>query len=169
MSPAIQAAGSAGASELMTAIKAAGGKSASNVSGEYFISGDQSLGYAGYTGTFSPAAVVSAFEAGAKNVTTESAGPHGGELACGEVTAATASGTATPGTACVWTTTTTVGMVEFFGGGLLETVPHAKAASDTLKFRDDVETPKGTATPSGSVSPSATGTSRSTATTTPSA
>jgi hypothetical protein len=169
MSSAIQAVGSAGASELMTAIKAAGGKPASNVSGEYFISGDQALGYTGYTGTFSPAAVLAAFKAGASNVTTEPAGPHGGELACGEVTASAASGTAAPGTACVWATTTTVGMVEFFGGGNLETVSHAKASLDTLKFRDDVETTKGAAAPSSSASPSATGTTQATATTTPSA
>ena len=169
MSPAIQAVGSAGASELMTAIKAAGGKPASNVSGEYFISGDQALGYAGYTGTFSPAAVLSVFKAGASNVTTGPAGSHGGELACGEVTATGASGTAVPGTACVWATTTTVGMVEFFGGGYLETVSDAKAASDTVKFRDNVETVKGGASPSASATSTPQSTaSKSTATPTPS-
>jgi cytoskeletal protein RodZ len=145
--PAIQAVGSAGAVALMTAVKAAGGKPRSNVSGEYLISGDQALGYSGYTGTFSPAAVISAFKAGASSATTEAAGPHGGELACGEVTATAASGAATPGTACVWATTTTVGMVEFFAGSDLETVLHSKADSDTLKFRADVETLKGAAQP----------------------
>jgi len=155
MSSAIQAGGSAGSSALMTAVKAAGGKPAGDVSGEYFISGDQALGYAGYTGTFSPAAVLSAFQAGASSVTTEPAGPHGGELACGEVSATAASGAASPGTACVWATTTTVGMVEFFGGSELETVPHAKAGADTLKFRDDVETLKGGAGTSATASPSA--------------
>jgi hypothetical protein len=145
--PAIQAVGSAGAVALMTAVKAAGGKPRSDVSGEYLISGDQALGYTGYTGTFSPAAVVSAFKAGTSSATTEAAGPHGGELACGEVTATAASGTATPGTACVWATTTTVGMVEFFAGSDLETVLHSKADSDTRKFRADVETLKGAAQP----------------------
>jgi len=154
-SSAIQAAGSAGATALMTAVKAAGGKPASDVSGEYFISGDQALGYAGYIGTFSPAAVLSAFKAGASGVTTEPAGPHGGELACGEVTATAASGTASPGTACVWATTTTVGMVEFFGGSELEIVPHAKAGADALKFRGDVETLKGGAGASATASPTA--------------
>ncbi len=143
MSPAIQSVGSSGATALMTAVKAAGGKPAGNVSGEYFISGDQAIGYSGYNGTFSPAAVITAFEAGASGATKESAGPHGGELACAEVTAKTAGGASVPGTACVWATATTVGMVEFFGGASLETVPHAKAASDTLGFRDGVETVKG--------------------------
>jgi hypothetical protein len=145
--PAIRAVGSAGAAALMTAVKAADGKPRSDVSGEYFISGDQALGFTGYTGTFSPAAVVSAFKAGTSSATTEAAGPHGGELACGEVTATAASGTATPGTACVWATTTTLGMVEFFAGGDLETVLHSKADLDTLKFRADVETLKGAAQP----------------------
>jgi hypothetical protein len=145
--PAIQAVGSAGAVALMTAVKAVGGKPRSDVSGEYFISGDQALGFTGYIGTFSPAAVVSAFKAGASSATTEAAGPHGGELACGEVIATAASGTATTGTACVWATTTTVGMVEFFAGGDLETVLHSKAGLDTLKFRGDVETLKGAAQP----------------------
>jgi hypothetical protein len=139
----------------MTAVKAAGGKPASDVSGEYFISGDQALGYAGYTGTFKPAAVLTAFQAGASDVTTEAAGPHGGDLACGEVSATAAGGTASPGTACVWATATTVGMVEFFGGSDLETVPHAKAAADTLKFRDDVETLKGGADAPATASPTA--------------
>jgi hypothetical protein len=139
ISPAIQAVGSAGASELMTAVNAAGGKPKSSVNGEYLIGGDQALGYAGYTGTFSPAAVLSAFKAGSSNATTEPTGPHGGQMACGEVTA---TGTTAPGTACVWATTTTIGMVEFFGSGVLETVPHAKASADTLKFRADVETLK---------------------------
>jgi hypothetical protein len=166
----IKAVGAAGASALMTAVEAAGGKPSGSVSGEYLIAGDQSLGYAGYTGTFSPTAVLSAFTAGAGDVTTESAGPHGGKLACGEVTASAASGSASPGTACVWATATTVGMVEFFAGDDLEIVPHAKAASDTLNFRDDVETLTGS---SASASPSATssgaGTPQSTATPTPSA
>jgi hypothetical protein len=140
MSPAIAAVGSAGASELMTAVKAAGGKPEGAVTGEYFISGDQALGYAGYNGTFSPAAVLTAFKAGASDATMEPAGPHGGELACGEVSASAASGAAVPGTACVWATATTIGMVEFFGGGELEAVSPAKADADALKFRADVET-----------------------------
>ena len=48
--PAIQAVGSAGAVALMTAVKAAGGEPRSDVTGEYLISGDQALGYTGYTG-----------------------------------------------------------------------------------------------------------------------
>lgn len=146
-SATIKAVGSAGASQLMTQVEAAGGKAAGSVTGEYLISASQALGYAGYNGTFSPATVISLFKMGASGVTTESAGPHGGELACGDVTANSSTGTA-----CVWVTPTTLGMVEFFGGTVLEHVLPAKAGADALKFRDDVESAKGTAT----TSPSAT-------------
>jgi hypothetical protein len=180
VSPAIKSAVTASGTELMNAVEAAGGKPAggqqgSTVLGEYFIGGDQALGYTGYTGTFTPAAVISAFDAAAKNVTAESAGPHGGEMACGELTAATGSGTAASGTAdaCVWATTTTIGMVEFFGGGVPENVMVAKAGADTLSFRDSVETATGAASPSasatGTATPTSTGTAGPTATATPTA
>jgi hypothetical protein len=63
-------------------------------------------------------------------------------MACGEVSVT--SPTATSGTACVWATTTTAGMVEFYGSGgaALETVLHAKASADTAKFRASVEATK---------------------------
>jgi hypothetical protein len=146
-SPGVQAVGSAGAATLMAAVKAAGGVPSSEVTGEYFIGGDQALGYAGYNGTFSPSAVLGAFGLGAKGVTDEAAGPHGGQMACGEVTAS--HGSTAHGTACVWATTTTIGMVEFFGNGVLEPVAHPKADSDVLKFRAAVEALKGGASPAG--------------------
>jgi len=139
VSPVVKAIGSGGATELMTTVEASGGKVTSNVSAEYQIVTDQVLGYAGYNGTFSPQDVIKDFQAGATGVTTEPAGSHGGKLACGQVTVT--SPAVTTGEACVWATTSTVGMVEFYGenGGVLETVPPAKAGADTLKFRDDVE------------------------------
>jgi hypothetical protein len=142
MSATVTAIGTSGADQLMTAVEAAGGQPSGNVSGQYLILGDQYLGYAGYNGTFSPAAVLAAFKAGASSVTTEDAGPHGGAMACGEVSVT--SPVATNGTACVWATATTVGMVEFYGSGgsALESVLHPKAAADTMKFRTDVEATK---------------------------
>jgi hypothetical protein len=139
VSPTVQAIGSGGATELMTTVEASGGKATSNVSAEYQIIADQVLGYAGYNGTFSPQDVIKDFQAGAAGVQSEPAGPHGGQLACGQVTVT--SPATTTGEACVWATTSTVGMVEFYGdsGGALETVTPAKAGADALKFRDDVE------------------------------
>jgi hypothetical protein len=142
MSATVKAIGTSGAAELMTAVEASGGKPSGSVSGQYLILGDQYLGYAGYNGTFSPAAVLAAFKMGASNVTAEAVGPHGGAMACGEVSVT--SPVATTGTACVWATTATVGMVEFYGSGgsALEPVLHAKASDDTRKFRASVEATK---------------------------
>jgi hypothetical protein len=142
MSATVKAIGASGAAALMTAVEAAGGKPSGNVSAQYLIVGDQYLGYSGYNGTFSPAAVLAAFKMGASNVTTEAAGPHGGTMACGEVSVT--SPVATSGTACAWATTTTLGMVEFYGSGgsALELVLHARAGADTMKFRADVEATK---------------------------
>jgi hypothetical protein len=139
VSATVQAIGSGSATELMTAVEAQGGKATSDISAEYLIVGDQVLGYAGYNGTFNPGDVIKDFQAGATGVTSESAGPHGGDLACGQVAITTPA--ATSGEACVWATTSTLGMVEFYGsnGGALEAVPAAKAGADALKFRDDVE------------------------------
>ncbi len=138
----VAAIGSGGATELMTAVKADGGKVTSDLNAEYVIVSDQVLGYAGYNGSFSPAAVIKNFQAGATGVTSQSAGPHGGQLACGQVTVT--SPASSTGEACVWATTSTVAMVEFYdnNGGGLETVPAAKAGADALKFRDDVEAAK---------------------------
>jgi hypothetical protein len=142
VSPTVQKIGSGGATELMTAVEASGGKTTSNVSAEYLILSEQVLGYAGYNGSFSPQDVIKDFQAGAIDVTSEPVGPHGGQLACGQVTV-TSPGITT-GEACVWATTSTVGMVEFYGnsGGVLEKVTPAKAGADALKFRDDVEAAK---------------------------
>jgi hypothetical protein len=139
VSPTVQEIGQGGATELMTTVEAGGGKTTGNVSAEYLIAGDQVLGYAGFNGSFSPQKVISDFRVGATGVTPESAGPHGGQLACGQVTVTQPA--STTGEACVWATASTLGMVEFYGnsGGALETVTPAKAGADTLKFRDGVE------------------------------
>jgi hypothetical protein len=139
MSATVKAVGSAGATQLITTVKAAGGTTSGSVSGQYLIAGDQYLGYTGYNGTFTPSAVLQAFAAGATGVTAEPAGSHGGQLACGQVKAASPS--AMSGEACVWATTSTVAVVEFYGGGgsALEAVAPAKAGADALQFRAAVE------------------------------
>ena len=141
MSASIQQIGTAGATALMQAVEKAGGKETGSVSGEYLIVGDQAVGYAGFTGTFSPKTVITAFGTLATGVASEPAGKHGGLLSCGTVTAT--SPASSTGTACVWATPTTVGMVEYFGSGALEQVTMSKAGQDTANFRADVETLKG--------------------------
>lgn len=141
MSASIQEIGTARATALMQAVEKAGGKATGNVSGEYLIVGDQSIGYAGFTGTFSPNAVITAFGTLATGLASQPAGQHGGLLSCGTVTAT--SPASSTGTACVWATPTTVGMAEFFSGGALEQVTMSRAGQDTANFRSGVETLKG--------------------------
>ena len=62
----------------------------------------------GYEGTFTPAKVLASLGQLGQGGQTYPAGPHGGELAC--IPAAGTPG----GTVCVWVTTTTLGVTEFF-------------------------------------------------------
>ena len=100
--------------------------------------GNQAIGYVGFTGTFSPASVMDAFGKIADNVASQSAGSHGGQLACGSMSA----NSGPSGTVCVWATTTSLGMVGFFGSGAPEHVTSTKAGEDTVKLRSDAEVAK---------------------------
>jgi hypothetical protein len=81
--------------------------------------------------SYAPAKVIAGLGA---NAQTYPAGKDGGSLAC-----FTASGSE-PGTVCVWVTTTTVGIAEFFSSVGPETMTiQSKAAAGTVKLRDSVE------------------------------
>jgi hypothetical protein len=110
----------------------AGSKVTGQVTGYYQLSSGQVMSFAGYEGTFDPTKVLATMGK------SFPAGPHGGGLIC-------APSAGTPGgTVCVWATTTTMGVTEFFGStGAPETVTdQAKAAQDTVNVRDDVEAAK---------------------------
>jgi hypothetical protein len=108
-----------------------GGAVTGKVAAAYQLSGGQVLAFTGYKGTFTPAKVIAGLGA---NAQTYPAGKDGGSLAC-----FTASGSE-PGTVCVWATTTTVGIAEFFSSVGPETMSiQSKAAADTVKLRDSVE------------------------------
>lgn len=109
-----------------------GSKVTSQVSGYYQLSGGQVMSFFGYQGTYDPAKLMA--KAGG---TSYPAGPHGGEIQC-------SSATGGAGTVCVWVTPTTMGVTEFFSSAdAPETVSdQAKAASDTVNLRADVETAK---------------------------
>ena len=141
MTAAIKEANSSAATALMQGGAAAGGRQASEVTGEYLIRGDQALGYSGFTGTFTPQVVINAFGMMATGVASEPAGKHGGLLSCGTVTET--SPAPSTGTACVWATPTTIALVEFFGADALEQVTMSRAGQDAANFRADVEVPKG--------------------------
>jgi hypothetical protein len=115
-----------------------GGKVTSQVSGYYQLSSGQVMSFAGYEGTFNPAKVLASLGQVGQGGQTYPQGAHGGELAC--IPSAGTPG----GTVCVWVTTTTLGVTEFFAStGAPETVTNqAKAAQDTVNFRADAEAAK---------------------------
>src|SRR5258708_14639795 len=101
------AIGTANATALMSAVVLSGGKPDGGsaqpkyVSADYLAPGNQAIAYVGFTGTFSPASVMDAVGKIANSVVSESAGPHGGQLACGGMSptarpSGTAGGWATP-------------------------------------------------------------------------
>src|SRR5437868_5612258 len=138
------ATGTANATALMQAVVLSGGKpdggatSPKFVSADYLVPGSQAIGYVGFTGNFTPASVMDAFGKIADNVTPQPAGSHGGQLACGTMSASSGPS----GTVCVWATTTSMGMVGFFGGGQPEHVTGTKAGDDTVRLRGDAEVAK---------------------------
>jgi hypothetical protein len=115
-----------------------GGKVTGQVSGYYQLSSGQVMSFAGYEGTFNPAKVLASLGQVGQGGQTYSAGTHGGDLAC--IPSAGTPG----GTVCVWVTTTTLGVTEFFAStGAPENVTNQpKAAQDTLNFRADAEAAK---------------------------
>ena len=139
------AIGTANATALMSAVVLSGGKPDGGsaqpkyVSADYLVPGAQAIAYVGFTGTFSPASVMDAFGKIADKVVSEPAGSHGGQLACGSMSA----NSGPSGTVCVWATPTSLGMVGFFGSGTPEHVSSAKAAEDAVKLRGDAEVAKG--------------------------
>jgi hypothetical protein len=138
------ATGTANATALMQAVVLSGGKpdggltAPKHVSADYMVPGNQAIGYVGFTGTFSPASVMDAFGKIADNVSSESAGSHGGQLACGSMSA----NNGPSGTVCVWATTSSLGLVGFFGNGAPEHVTTSKAGEDAVKLRSDAEVAK---------------------------
>lgn len=132
------AAGTVSQAIKTAAVKDAGGKVTGSFATAYQLSGGQVLSFTGFTGTFDPAKVMDSLAGLGTNSHSQTAGPHGGMLTC-----STASGTP-DGTVCVWATTTTIGVTEFFASSDLPEVVtvQSKAAADTVKLRDGVETAK---------------------------
>lgn len=110
------------------------GKLPSDLTAAYQLSGGQVMTFAGYQGSFDPAKVMANLATLGTNGQPYDPGPHAGKLAC-----ATAPGTPS-GTVCVWVTTTTLGITEFFSSVGPEVVTiQSKAATDTVRLRDGVE------------------------------
>jgi hypothetical protein len=113
------------------------GKLPPDVTAAYQLSGGQVMTFVGYQGSFEPAKVIANLATLGTNGQPYDPGPHGGKLAC-----ATAPGTPS-GTVCVWVTSTTLGITEFFSSVGPEVVTiQSKAATDTVRLREGVEVVK---------------------------
>ena len=130
----VQGPSSTTAQAIRNAAVSDGAKITGKVAAAYQLHGGQVMTFTGYEGTFNPAKIVASLATLGSNGTTYSPGKDGGKLAC-----AVAPGTQ-PGTVCIWVTTTSLGITEFFSSTGPEAVlDQAKTASDTRNFRAGVE------------------------------
>ena len=98
------------------------------VAASYTLPDEQTIEFVGYQGTFNPKTVMTNLGSFGSSEATYGAGPHGGEMACANVPA---TATAASGGVCVWVSTTTLGVTEFFDGSGPEvlTVAQSKGAA----------------------------------------
>ena len=90
------------------------------------------LVFVGYDGTFNPTNLINLVQKNLKSSRAVNAGPHGGKMVCGYNTSNNSVASE-----CVWATTTTFGIVEYFNHGAPAKVPGAPKLA--LKVRDAVE------------------------------
>ena len=90
------------------------------------------LVFVGYNGTFNPTNLMNLVQKNLKSSRVVNAGPHGGKMVCGYNTSSNSVASE-----CVWATTTTFGVVEYFRHGHLAKVTNASPLA--LKVRDAVE------------------------------
>jgi hypothetical protein len=128
------------AKQITTAVASGGGGKVTGtpVSASYQLPASQVITFVGYQGTFTPNKVETILATLGSDPHTYPAGPNGGILGCANTTAAPS------GAVCVWATSTTLGVTEFFTATGPETLNSAqsKGASDTLALRADVEKKK---------------------------
>jgi hypothetical protein len=120
----------------------AGTAAGSPVSAAYELPvGGQVVTFVGYQGTFTPSKVATILATLGTDQSTYPAGPNGGILGCAN-TVATA--TTTSGAVCVWSTTSTLGVTEFFSstGPEALTASQSRGATDTVAIRASVEAKK---------------------------
>jgi hypothetical protein len=125
------------AQQVVTAVNAGGGGTVKGTpeAAAYTLPASQVITFVGYQGTFTPAKIATILKSLGSDPNTYSAGPHGGELGCANTT------TAPSGAVCVWATSSTLGITEFYSATGPETLVNfqSKGASDTVKLRADVE------------------------------
>ena len=128
------------ATQIVTSVKSGGGGTAEGmtVSAAYQLPASQVITFIGYQGTFTPAKVATILATLGTDPHSYPAGPHGGAFGCVNTPA---SATATSGAVCIWATSSTLGITEFFDSTGPEALIQSqnKGAADTLSLRNDVE------------------------------
>ena len=135
--PHFVATATATAAQITTAVASGGGGKVTGtpVSASYQLPASQVITFVGYHGTFTPAKIETILASLGSDPHTYPAGPNGGILGC-------ANTTVTPSAAvCVWATSSTLGVTEFFTATGPETLnaAQAKGAADTVNLRAGVE------------------------------
>jgi hypothetical protein len=112
----------------------------SPVSASYQLpTGEQVVEFVGYQGTFNPAKVKTILASLGSDPNSYPAGPNGGILGCANTPSSPS------GAVCVWATTSTLGVTEFFdvsGPETLTTSEMANGAQIVVNLRSGVETKK---------------------------
>lgn len=138
--PNFLAAATTTAEQITAAVKSGGGGAVtgSPVSAAYQLPLSQVITFVGFKGTFTPAKVATILASLGSDPNAYPAGPNGGMLGCANTTASPS------GAVCVWATSSTLGVTEFWDATGPETLTtsQAKGAADTLKLRASVETKK---------------------------
>jgi len=129
------------AQSIVSAVSSGGGGTVhgSPVSASYQLPTDeQTMEFVGYQGTFDPAKVETILASLGSDPNSYPAGSDGGILGCANTTSSPSGGV------CVWATTSTLGVVEFFEGTGPETLvtAQAKGAEAVVSLRSGVETKK---------------------------
>ena len=129
------------AQSIVSSVSSGGGGTVqgSPVSASYQLPTDeQTMEFVGYQGTFNPAKVETILASLGSDPNSYPAGADGGILGCANTTSAPSGGV------CVWATTSTLGVVEFFEGTGPETLvtAQAKGAAAVVSLRSGVETAK---------------------------
>jgi hypothetical protein len=108
------------------------------VAAAYTLPGNQAITFVGYQGTFTPAKVATLLATLGADAKSYPAGPNGGLLGCANTK------TQPSGAVCVWSTSTTLGITEFFSatGPEALTASQSKGADHTVQIRADVEKKK---------------------------
>ncbi len=110
------------AQQIVTALGAGGGTvKGTPVSAAYTLPANQAITFVGYQGTFTPAKLATLLAKVGTDEKSYPAGPNGGVLECLNTTAQPS------GAVCVWATSTTLGITEFYSA----TGPEALTASQS--------------------------------------